>query len=172
MPTSSRQSQSRTKQNKNSSMPTNSPTSTCQVADSNLAFTRWTTKPQRMLKTSSNPNTLLSNTLLWTPIAPTPPNKLFAIEKITSLQVLPAYQNLPHCQLVLPHQPMQTTQSTCFVPVAKIPSSPLLRPWKVPTHLTLPPWPLLAPKFSYTSNQLVASLGGFMPPTVGTLVHH
>jgi hypothetical protein len=65
-----------------------------------------------------------------------------------------------------------TTQSTCLVPVARIPSSPLLRPWKVPTHLMLHPWSLLAPKFSYTSNQLVASLGVFMPPTVGTLVHH
>jgi hypothetical protein len=50
MPTSLRQSQSRTKQNKISSVPTKSPTSTCQVAGSNLAFTRWTTKPQRMLK--------------------------------------------------------------------------------------------------------------------------
>jgi hypothetical protein len=27
--------------------------------------------------------------------------------RITSLQVSPAYQNLPHCQLVSPHQPMQ-----------------------------------------------------------------
>jgi hypothetical protein len=43
MQTSLRQSQSRTEQNKNSSKPTKSPTSTCQVVDSNLAFTRWTT---------------------------------------------------------------------------------------------------------------------------------
>ncbi len=63
-------------------MPTKSPTSTCQVADSNLAFTRWTTKPQRMSKTSSKPNTLLSNTLLRTSIAPTPPNRIFAQESL------------------------------------------------------------------------------------------
>jgi hypothetical protein len=62
--------------------------------------------------------------------------------------------------------------STCFIPVARIPSSPLLRQWKVPTRSTLHQWPLLAPKFLYTSNQLVASLGVSMPPMVGTLVYH
>jgi hypothetical protein len=66
-------------------VPNKSPTSTCQVADSNLTFTRWTMKPQRMSKTSSNPNKLHSNTLLQTSIAPTLPNKLFALGRITSL---------------------------------------------------------------------------------------
>jgi hypothetical protein len=37
-----------------------------------------------------------------------------------------------------------TTQSTRFVPVARIPSSLPLRPRKVPTHLMLHPWLLLA----------------------------
>ncbi len=170
MPNLLLQSQSRTKQNKNTFVPTKSPTSTCQVADSNLAFIRWTTKPQRMSKSSSNPNKLHSNTLLRTSIAPTPPNKLFVFGRITSPQVLPAYQNLSPTGVASPIN--VTAQSTCFVPVASIPSSPLLRPWKVPTRLTLHPWPLRAPKFSYTSNRLVASLGVFMPPRVGTLVHH
>jgi hypothetical protein len=171
MPTSLRQSQSRTEQNKNSSMPTKSPTSTCQVADSNLAFTRWTTKPQRMSKTSSNPNKLHSSTLLWTSIAPTPPNKLFALGRITSPQVLPAYQNLSPSPTGVASPINVTTQSTCFIPVARIPFS-TFEAMEGPTCLTLHPWPLLAPKFSYTSNQLVASLGVFMPPTDGTLVHH
>ncbi len=152
MPTSSHQSQSRTAQNKNSSVPTKSPTSTCQVTDSNLAFTRWTTKSQRMSKTSSNPKKLLSNTLLWTSIAPTPLNKQFTLGRITSLQVSPAYQNLSPLPTGVASPTNATTQSTCFAPVARIPSSPLLRPWKVPTCLMLHPWPLLAPKFSYTSN--------------------
>ncbi len=172
MPTSLRQSQSRTAQNKNFSEPTKSPTSTCQVADSNLACTRWTMKPQKMSKTSSNPKKLLSNTLLWTSIAPTLPNKQFALGRITSPQVLPAYQHLSPSPSGVTSPTNGTTQSTCFVPVARIPSSPLLRPWKVPTCLTLHPWPLLAPKFLYTSNQLIASLGVLMPPMVGTLVHH
>ncbi len=147
MPTSLHQSQSRTAQNKNSSVPTKSPTSTCQVADSNLAFTRRTTKPQRMSKTSSNPNKLLSNTLLWTSIAPILPNKQFALGRITSLQVLPAYQNLSPSPTGVASPTNVTTQSTFFVHVARIPSSLLLRPWKVPTHLTLHPWPLLVQKF-------------------------
>ncbi len=172
MPTSLRQSQSRTEQNKNSSVLTKSPTSTCQVTGSNLVFTRWTTKPQSMSKTLSNPKKLRSNTLLWTSIAPTLPNKLFALGRITSPQVLPAYLNLSPLPTSVASQINVTTQSACFVPVARIPSSLLLRPWKVPTYLTLHPWPLLALKFSYTSNQLIAGLGVFTPPTVGTLVHH
>ncbi len=172
MPTSLHQSQSRSEQNKNSSMPTKSPTSTCQVTGLNLAFTRWTTKPQRMSKTSSNPNKLHSNTLFQTSIAPTPPNELFTLGRITSLQVLPAYLNLSPLQTVVASPINVTTQSTCFVPVARIPSSPLLRPWKVPTGLTLHPCPLLAPKFLYTSNRLVAGLGVFTPLTAGTSVHH
>ncbi len=84
MPTSLHQSQSRTTHNKNFSKPTKSPTSTCQVADSNLACIGWTTKPQRMPKTSSNPYKLLSNTMLWISIAPTPPNEPFALGRITS----------------------------------------------------------------------------------------
>jgi hypothetical protein len=151
-------------------MPTKSPTSTCQVVDSNLAFTRWTRKPQRTLKTSSIPNNLHSNTLLWTSIAPTLPSKLFALGRITSPQVLPAYQYLSPSPTGVASPTNVTSQSTCFVPVARILFSLPLRPWKVPIRLMLHPWLLLAPKFLYTSNQLVASHGVFMPPTVGTLV--
>jgi hypothetical protein len=129
-------------------------------------------KTSKDVKTSSNPNKLHSHTLLWTSIAPTPPNKLFALGRITSPQVLPDYQNLSPLPTGVASPINVTTQSTCFVPVAIIPSSPLLRPWKAPPHLMLHPWSLLAPKFSYTSNQLVASLEVFMPPTVGTSDHH
>ncbi len=115
---------------------------------------------------------LLSNTLLQTPIAPTLPNKQFALERITSKQVLPACQNFSPLPTGVASPTIATTQSTCFVPVARIPSSSLLRPWKLPNHLTQHPWPLLAPKCSFTSNRLVASLGVLMPPTVGTSVYH
>jgi hypothetical protein len=57
-----------------------------------------------MLKTSSNPNKLLSNTLLWTSIAPTPPN--------TSPKVLPAYQNLSPLPTGVASPTNVTTQST------------------------------------------------------------
>jgi hypothetical protein len=98
-----------------------------------------------MSKTSSNPNKLLSNTLLWTFIAPTPPNKQFALGRITSLQVLPAYQNLSPLPTDVALPTNATTKSTCFVPVTRIPSSLLLRPWKVEGSYSFDATPVVPP---------------------------
>jgi hypothetical protein len=63
--------------------------------------------------------------------------------RITSPQVLPAYQNLSPLPTGFTSPTNATTQSTCFVPAARIPSSLLLRPWKVLENESARPSPLV-----------------------------
>jgi hypothetical protein len=75
IPTSSLPSPLRTIPKKNSSKPTRSHTSIYPVGASNRNYKKWTTKHQKMSKTSLNSNVLPSSTRCRTSIEPTPPNK-------------------------------------------------------------------------------------------------
>jgi hypothetical protein len=89
-------------------------------AVSNLSYTNFTMKHQRMLKHLLPQSKLASSTLPWTSIAQTPPNVPHAHVRIIFLPEWQAFQNLSPSPTGAASQRNATSHSTCYVCVIKI----------------------------------------------------